>query len=984
MPSRDDDEFMELLPNSEKDLDNSLFDRKAAVKHVMDQQQTKPANKWLLPLMAGFLFMTLVAIGLAISLLNRRTPGEELPLVDQPNVVAVQPPLPHFHSTIHRLTSNDTNSPWESIRLPRNALPIQYQIVLHPNLTTNQFKGVCRILVNVTSPTRYFVLHSLNLNITNVKVSENTSDGRPLIVDEMFEFTENEYLILNMTGELTTGNYIIELDYIGNMAEEKLFGLYRSKYRTKGGKQKYLALTHFEPTDARRAFPCFDEPDLKAQFEMAVIHEPEHTALSNMPVVKTTDYKDGLKKTEFQLSVPMSTYLVCIVVSDFSYINSTTNDSIEVRVYAAEDQIKYAEYALNVAVVAMNFYTNFFNISYPLPKLDLIAIPDFMSGAMENWGLVTFREAALLYNEEETIDLYKEIIMTFVVHELGHMWFGNLVTMKWWDDLWLNEGFARNMEQLAGDYVDKSFREPEMFVTDNIQSVMQEDTDLHSHPIVQEVIHPYDINGIFDSISYEKGSSVIYMLDTVLGRENFKKGLIKYLQKYKFSNAVTSDLWNSLSDASDLNINVSSMMDSWTRQEGYPVITVHQNQNSWNITQDRFLFSLNKSGINNVSRSPFNFTWDVPLTYVHPANDSLQIHWLHREKQNIFKSDFAGPYPLKFNVNNTGFYRVNYEASIWHQFSDQLLKNYNVYSPTDRSNLIDDVFSLSRGGYLNYSSAFELARYLKYETDYIPWITALRHLNELLDKLEVTDVFPHFRNYSLDLITPLYERLGWSEDGDVMLRNLRISIVSSACKFGLQDCLNEASRQFQEWKNGARNVSQKLKPVIYKYGLQNSYLLEDWEYVWMKFSNVNISAQEKDILLSALACTRNPSLIYRYIEYVNDSSKVRSQDFFRALNKLTNRVSLEIVWDFIRSQWSTIVQRFSLNTAQIGSIFPKLGHMFFQENRIKEYEEFIWQYPDIGAGQRQRQFGLDIAKQNVEWSNRFKDDIKLWLSNNIQ
>ncbi|KAJ8311696.1 hypothetical protein KUTeg_011051, partial [Tegillarca granosa] len=388
---------------------------------------------------------------------------------------------------------------------------------------------------------------------------------------------------------------------------KKLSGFYLSSYTSQTGEVRYLGTTQMEPTGAREAFPCFDEPAMKAEFSLTIVREKKYITLFNTRLKSSARYDKGvdLMVDSFESSVKMSTYLVAFIVApNYSYLNSTTKGNV--RVYAPDELIDRAKFALQAAVTVLDYYDKLYAIKYPLPKQDLIAIPDFSAGAMENWGLITYRMTSILYDPVSSSSSDQQWVATVVAHELAHQWFGDLVTLKWWNDLWLNEGFASFMEYLGTDQVAKAIGKKwqmnDQFIKSDLQRAMFFDSLKSSHPIEVQVKNPDEINDLFDDISYSKGSSIIRMLRDVMGVERFNSGITAYLKKYKYGNTVTKDLWNSLSQGT--SIDVALIMDTWTKQMGYPVINVKRSGNTITLTQERYLLYPNSTDTGEFS-SPF-------------------------------------------------------------------------------------------------------------------------------------------------------------------------------------------------------------------------------------------------------------------------------------------------------------------------------------------------------------------------------------------
>uniref|UniRef100_A0A8C5SB44 Leucyl and cystinyl aminopeptidase n=1 Tax=Laticauda laticaudata TaxID=8630 RepID=A0A8C5SB44_LATLA len=413
----------------------------------------------------------------------------------------------HTMEDTYPLATNGKPFPWAHFRLPEFVVPNHYDIVLQPNLTTMRFTGSVQITVEVLQVTMHVILHSSKLNITKVTLASlSSSQSKPV---DFLEYPMNDQIAIIAPEALLVGvKYNISIEYSSNLSDT-YSGFYKISPSGFTGRLRidWLAATQFEPLSARAAFPCFDEPAFKANFQVRINREDQHIALSNMPKKSTNLLANGLFQDEFFVSLKMSTYLVAVIVGNFKCISKKTN-GILVSVYAVPQNLGQTEYALNTAVKLLEFYQNYFNITYPFDKIDLVALPDFQAAGMENWGLITFRETALLYDNNTSSAIDKKRVTTVIAHELAHQWFGNLVTMKWWNDLWLNEGFATFMENLAMKIIFPDLYTDDIFL--NLQfKTMEKDSMNSSHPVTLPVNSSAEIEQMFDIVSYIKVTSNI-------------------------------------------------------------------------------------------------------------------------------------------------------------------------------------------------------------------------------------------------------------------------------------------------------------------------------------------------------------------------------------------------------------------------------------------------------------------------------------------
>ncbi|KOB73217.1 putative Aminopeptidase N [Operophtera brumata] len=551
---------------------------------------------------------------------------------------------PTFTILKEKVTMSE-NKPFQ--RLPKHVIPRHYNLELVPNLEKLTFKGKIAVKVSIANPINDIVLNCLDLEVSNVKLEYEGGTDSVCLPSEVKLDVADETATISFAEPLSAGEATLHCEFTGEI-NDKMKGLYRSKYLTPSGEERYAAVTQFEATDARRCFPCWDEPAIKATFNITLEVPADRVALSNMPV-KHEKLVEDKKILQFDTTPIMSTYLVAVVVGEYDYVEKKSRDGVLVRVYTPVGKSKQGMFALEVAARVLPYYKEYFDIAYPLPKIDLIAIADFSAGAMENWGLVTYRETCLLVDEEHTSAVRRQWIALVVGHELAHQWFGNLVTMEWWTHLWLNEGYASFVEFLCVNHLFPEYDIWTQFVTENYIRALELDCLKNSHPIEVPVGHPSEIDEIFDDISYNKGASVIRMLHKYIGDDDFRKGMNIYLTRHQYKNTFTEDLWAALEEAS--NKPVGAVMSTWTKQMGFPVVEVSSEQKGSDrvltLTQSKFCAD-GSPGNNNL--------WMIALSTV-----------LEHKTQEVVLKDVAESSWVKLNPGTMNF-------TVWSSISNCMSK----------------------------------------------------------------------------------------------------------------------------------------------------------------------------------------------------------------------------------------------------------------------------------------------------------------------
>lgn len=894
--------------------------------------------------------------------------------------------------------------PWRHSRLPGSLRPRHYDLRLAVYMDNFTFSGEVSIEIECVNATRFIVLHTDRLEVDRVSViAEGSNSGRLLNrpgggvmrIHRHFAFPLNQMYVVVLHRELKpTRLYRLNITFEAAI-EDDLLGFFRSSY-TLQRERRYLAVTQFSPIHARKAFPCFDEPIYKASFSLTLHHDPQYTSLSNMPVESSTNDEDGWVTNRFARTPRMSTYYLAWAICNFTYRETQTDSGVMIRLYARPDAISSGagDYALHITKRLLGFYQDYFQVQYSLPKLDLLAVPKHPYAAMENWGLSVFVEQKILLDAEVSSSSYQMEVTMVVVHEICHQWFGDLVTPVWWEDVWLKEGFAHFFEYVGTDFLFPKWNmEKQRFLTDVLHEVMLLDGLSSSHPISQEVQQATDIDRVFDWIAYKKGAALIRMLANVMGQPLFQRGLNDYLLSHMYSNAARDDLWNKLSQAmrSDgRDIDIGEMMDRWTLQMGYPVITISKNQSEQltthyiTVSQEHFLYGQDPRNNNN------SLQWQVPLTVAvgnASATSKERLIWINN-KTETHRIDVMGENTwLLGNINQTGYFRVNYDLQNWKLLIQQLYSNPQMISVGNRAGLIDDAFNLARAGYLPQSIPLQLIGYLPEEMSFLPWHAASRVLYQLDKLLDRTDEYSLFSDYVLKQVASRYHQMGWptagpGNEGNILqasyqTEELQRELIMLACSFGNKQCHRQAVAYISDWISSNKNrIPPNIRDIVYCTGV--SLMDEDvWEFIWMKFHSTG-AISEKKILLEALTCSDNTFLLNRLLNLSLSSDLVPEQDVIDVIIHVgRNPQGRNLAWKYFREKWDILNARYGealfMNSKLIGGVTEFLN----TEKELNELKEFI-QTSGVGAGPALPR-ALEIVEGNVRWHRLHRRQFYQWL-----
>ncbi|XP_045074154.1 thyrotropin-releasing hormone-degrading ectoenzyme [Coregonus clupeaformis] len=885
--------------------------------------------------------------------------------------------------------------PWRHLRLPTSLRPRHYDLRLSVYMDNFTFSGEVNIEFECVNSTKFIVLHTDRLEVEKVAVYSDNKKPGVMRIHRQFHYRANQVYVIALHRELKPmRTYKVNITFEAQI-ESELLGFFRSSYMLQG-ERRYMAVTQFSPTHARKAFPCFDEPIYKATFRVILRHDASYLSLSNMPVEASISDDDGWVTNHFSRTPRMSTYYLAWAVCNFTYREVTTDSGVVIRLYARPNAIQSGagDYALHITKRLLQFYEDYFKVKYSLPKLDLLAVPKHPYAAMENWGLSVFVEQKILLDPEVSSFSYQMELTMVVVHEICHQWFGDLVTPVWWEDVWLKEGFAHFFEYVGTDFLFPKWNmEKQRFLTDVLHEVMLLDGLASSHPISQEVDDATDIDRVFDWIAYKKGAALIRMLANVMGQQVFQRGLNDYLMTHMYSNAGRDDLWNKLTEAMQKegkDINIKEVMDCWTLQMGYPVVTISKNYSldrSVTITQEHFVYDRDAK-IRDADLFNRSLQWQIPLTLAvgnSTYKSSEVILWISNKTETHKVGRIDEDIWLLGNINQTGYFRVNYDLHNWRLLIGQLMTNPEIISVGNRAGLIDDVFNLARAGYLPQNVPLQIICYLPQEREFLPWHAASRSLYQLDKLLDRTEDYSLFSDYVLKQVASKYHKMGWPlalTEGSIMqtsyqTEELQREVIMLACSFGNKHCHRQAVSLISDWISSNKNrIPPNVRDIVYCTGV--SLMDEDvWEFIWMKFHS-STAISEKKVLLEALTCSDNGFLLNRLLNLSLSSDLVPDQDVIDVIIHVgRNPHGRHLAWRYFREKWDILNSRYGEALFMNSKLISGVTEFLNTETELNELKEFI-QISGGGAGPALSR-AVEIVEANVRWHSLYERQIFQWL-----
>ena len=829
-----------------------------------------------------------------------------------------------------------------------DTVPINYNLTFEPDLKKFTFAGTEEITVSCKKPINIITMHCAEIKIKSCVVTS----GKDVIKSTPKTDAKKESLSIKL-GQKVKGKISISLEFQG-ILNDRLLGFYRSQYK-QNGKTKYLATTQFEAADARRAFPCWDEPKAKATFEISIIADNKFSAISNMPIISKKKIKN---KTlyKFGKTPVVSTYLIYLGVGEFEYLTGKTG-KVTIRVVTTKGNKSKGKYSLDLGKKLLTSYEKYFGIKYPLPKLDLIAIPDFAAGAMENWGAITFRETILLYDPKTSSTRTKQFIAEVISHEIAHQWFGNLVTMEWWNDLWLNESFATFM---ATKFVDKFYPEWNLwdqFIEDAMNNAMGLDALKTTHPIDVTVNSPAEIREIFDVISYDKGGCVLRMLENYVGETNFRAGLKKYLSSFKYGNAKGQDLWDVIGKASKMP--VSSMVNSWLKQPGFPQIEITQNGKSLSLKQSRFLMEPTPKTQKGL--------WQVPITY--GLGKETKSTLFTKKSATVKTTDGPG---FVANIGRTGFYRVKYDDGILLDL--KMLVDQKQIPPVDRWAIQNDLFALCVAGKEDITNYLDFTDAYFDEDSYLPQTNVANNLNFLSLLTFFENFTDEIREYAINYFRKILSNLGWvpqktDKHTDAFLRGFSIFALG---KLGDESVLEQAQIKFKAFLKNPATLPPDIREPVFALVAWTGNAKTHAQFIKL-YKNAK-TMEEKLRFLGAMCSFTDKKLLIKTLQF-SQTSEVRSQNMQLPIMKVAaNPYGREILWPWLKKNWGKISKKVGHGNPLFNRIVASIA-LVADDSMESDIKAFFKKNPTPGTERTQIQT-LEKIRVHSKFLKKMKKDFK--------
>lgn len=839
-------------------------------------------------------------------------------------------------------------------RLFEGFAPSNYDLSLTPDIKSMTFHGSVTIRGRKKgAPSKRLTFHQNGLTITAAAAIRHDKKGdQPVEITRINQQNTLHEVRLHSEQPLYAGEYTVTLDFEAPITRG-MTGLYPCFFQ-KDGEEHTLLATQFESHHAREVFPCVDEPEAKATFDLTLKHDSQLTALGNTPIA-LQETTDNLTTTKFETSPIMSSYLLAFVLGEVHAISGKTNSGVDVNIWATIAQPASSfEFALDSAIRSIEFFEDYFGVPYPLPKADHIALPDFSSGAMENWGLITYRESVLLLYPETASQSSRETIATVIAHETSHQWFGNLVTMKWWDDLWLNESFANMMEYAAVDAMFPDWNIWNTFISSEGLSALRRDAVPGVQAVRTPVHHPDEISTLFDpSIVYAKGGRLLYMLKNYIGEDAFRAGLTAYFQKHAYGNTTGADLWAALSEAGSKD--VAAFMNPWLERSGFPVVSVRADKNKVTLSQQHFLDDRSKIDQTRI--------WPVPI---FGANDEML---LDKAEATIAPDKLSNLGAI--NTSARGHYIVHYTDL---EQRERLAANVSSgeLDVPDRLMLLSDSAMVGRAGLSSFSDTLRLLSNYRGETNETVWDIMSLVIGDAKRFVDSdTTIEPKLKALIREISAEELKRLGWDEQANESAEDqkLRGTIIGLNNYADNETVTAQALQLFERYRAGEESpISAELRGIVFAASVKANV---DGAVDWLieQYRTTHNSDLRQDIA-GALSATREQAIAERLLSLVQDPKTVKPQDADRwVFYLLRSRYVGDIAWAWMEQHWGWIEQTYSHDKSY--DYFPRFAAgVINTPAKAARYEAFFGPKANVLSLQRNIEIGRAEITARLAWLER--------------
>ncbi len=839
-------------------------------------------------------------------------------------------------------------------RLYTGFRPINYNLFIDIDEPNMEFKG--KVIISgkkVGRPSQRLTFHQKDLKILNAKVTKLGKKGQENInIQRIHCHKTYDELRLHADEMLYPGEYLIEIEYVGKFVEDQTVGFYPSSFEY-NGKTEYIFTTQFESHHARQVFPCIDEPEAKATFDLKIQTKSDVTVLSNTSVLNEKTLNEG-KITTFETSPVMSCYLLAFVIGKMHFVETTTKRGIKLRSYSSIAQAKdKLQFSVNEASKIIDFYEDYFGVNFPLKKCDQVAIPDFESGAMENWGLITYREIALLTDPTNRSISSEQYVAMVIAHELSHQWFGNLVTMKWWDDLWLNESFASIMEHIALDNLHPDWHQWEDYASQDILRCSNRDIYKDVQNVGVEVKHPDEISSLFDpAIVYAKGGRLIKMLIDYIGEEAFKTGLNKYFQKFAYKNTTRDDLWQCMNEASQKDI--VSLMTPWIKQSGMPLVTVSLStyDNQRTLNQERFV----------LDESNDNSRWPIPLL----SDEKLNIEVFDKTEQTI---KFENDLPVINHLGSGHFVTLYSEPSDKQKILSKI--THKDFSSQSKINILNELCLLAKANKTSLIDSLELIDNMKSESRDAVWSLMLRSLNLAATIGEFNDKIENgIKTFRQNLAKENYQKLGWQDQkyDDPNTIHLRATMIGLMLAAENSDSLKMAKEIFESHTitNLPAERRVQILSVMVRH-FETEKLIND---LTNEYSRAN-DPEVKQAISIGLCSTKSAETAEKLLQsgLIKDGF-VRPQDYFYWVAYLMrNKYTRAVAWQWLKNNWAYLDSLFGGSKSLDNFINFAAGPIQTKE-MLNEFKLFFDPMLNQPALSRNITIAKSEIQSRIEWRDR--------------